>query len=138
MLMKKSVYISTLLLGIILIGVSFLLTGEDLKTLAGVSIGVGAGLVGMSVSNLYMKHLEQKNPQMTKQNEIEFKDERNTLIRYRAKAKSADIVQWFVLGVAYLMILINAPLWATFATVFVYLLYHLLAMYFIIKLQKEI
>lgn len=34
---------------------------------------------------------EAKNPTLAKQNEIEFKDERNMQIRYRAKAKAADI-----------------------------------------------
>ncbi|MCL6459927.1 MAG: hypothetical protein K6T85_18180 [Gorillibacterium sp.] len=137
MLKKKWVYVSTLILGIILIGVSFLLDGEALKPLAGVCIGVGAGLIGMSFSNLIMKHLEQKRPQIARQNEIEFKDERNTLIRYRAKAKAADIVQWFIMGIAYLLILINAPLWLTLATVLVFALYHFIGFYFIGKYQKE-
>lgn len=137
MLKKKKFYMVTLIIGIVLIGVSYLFKGEDLKSISGVLIGIGSGLFGMSIANILMKNLEQKNPNMMKQNEIEFKDERNTIIRYRAKAKAADIIQWFIMGIAYLTIIINAPLWVTLATVCVFLLYNILGVYFMTKYQKE-
>ncbi len=137
MLKKKSFYISTLILGLTLIGVSFLFKGEDLKSISGVLIGIGAGLFGMSIANILMKNLEQKSPKKMKLNEIEFKDERNTIIRNRAKAKAGDIIQWFIMGIAYLTIIINAPLWVTLATVCVFLLYNILGVYLMTKYQKE-
>ncbi len=117
MLKKKSFYIATLVLAICLIVVSPFLRGEELKSISGICIGIGAGLLGMSIANLLMKRMEENNPEMMKQSEIEFKDERNTLIRYKAKAKTADIIQWCIMGVAYITILINAPLWVTLVTV---------------------
>lgn len=137
MLKKKPVYVMTLILGIILICASFLFRGSELKTISGVLIGVGSGLLGISIANLYINHFEKKNPEVMKQNKIEFKDERNTIIRNKAKAVAGDITQWFIMGVAYITIIINAPLWVTFATVCVFLLYNILGVYFMNKYQKE-
>ncbi len=137
MLKKKSVYVITLILGIILICASFLFKGDELKTVSGVLIGIGTGLFGMSLANLYMKHFEKKNPEVMKQNEIEFKDERNTVIRNKAKAMAGDITQWFIMAIAYVTIIINAPLWVTLATVCVFILYNILGVYFMKKYQKE-
>lgn len=137
MLKKKSFYIITLILGVCFIGASFFFKGEEVKAVSGILIGVGAGLFGMSIANLIMKRLEQNKPEIIKQNEIEFKDERNTLIRNKSKAKAADITQWFIMGIAYLTILISTPIWVTLIVVAVFLIYHLLGVYFMNKYQKE-
>ncbi|RCX23447.1 hypothetical protein DFP94_1011046 [Fontibacillus phaseoli] len=137
MLKKSSLYVSTLILGMILIGVSFLFPGEHLRALSGIMIGIGGGLAGLSVSNLIMKYYERKHPETAKQKTIEYKDERNTFIRYRAKAKAADINQWFIIAIALMLIIIDAPLWSTLAVVFVYLLYHLISTWFTIRYQNE-
>lgn len=138
MLKKASLYIVVLMVGIILAGTGLILSQEELKAVSGICIGVGSGIFGMSFSRLLAKRFERKNPGMARQNEIELHDERNTMIRNRAKAKSADAVQWLILGLAFLLILINAPLWATLASVGVYLLYHLLYFYYIGRYQKEL
>ena len=137
MLKKKSVYIVTLIIGIALLSLSFLVQGEELKTISGIMIGIGAGLFGTSIAKLWMKRFEEQNPDIMKDNEIEFKDERNTLIRYRAKAQAGDIVQWFIMGMAYLLIIIDAPLWVILITVGGFLLYNVLSLYFMSKYQKE-
>lgn len=137
MLKKQSFYIATLVLGICLIAVSLFLKGEELKSIAGICIGIGTGLFGSSIANLLMKRMEENNPKRMKQREVEFKDERNTLIRYKAKAKAADIIQWCIMGVAYITILIYTPLWVTLVTVGVFLLYNVLAIYFMNKFQQE-
>ena len=121
MLKKKSFYIMTLIIGIVLFCSSFLLRGEELKTISGILIGIGAGLIGMSIVNLWMKGFEEKNPELVKENEIEFKDERNVMIRYRAKAKAGDIIQWFIMGI----------------TVGGFVLYHIICLYYMNKYQKE-
>ena len=137
MLKKKSFYIMTLIIGIVLFCSSFLLRGEELKTISGILIGIGAGLIGMSIVNLWMKGFEEKNPELVKENEIEFKDERNVMIRYRAKAKAGDIIQWFIIGIAYLLIIIDAPLWTILITVGGFVLYHIICLYYMNKYQKE-
>jgi len=136
MLNRKSFYIIIMVIGISLIATSILFRGEELKTIYGVILGIGVGLFGISAGKLVMKYLEAKNPKMGKQNEIEFKDERNTVIRNRAKSKAADITQWFILGIGYITIIISAPLWVTIVTVSVFLLYTILWIFFTIKYQK--
>lgn len=137
MLKKKSFYVMTLIIGIALFCSSFLFRGEELKTISGVLFGIGVGLFGMSIANLWMKGFEEKNPDIMKNNEIEFKDERNTMIRYRAKAKAGDIIQWFIMGIAYLLIVIDVPLWITLITVGGFVLYNVISLYYMNKYQKE-
>ncbi len=137
MLKKKSVYIVTLLIGVILISLSFLFRGEDVKMISGVLIGIGSALLGTGIAKLWMQNFEEKNPDIMKENEIEFKDERNTLIRYRAKAQAGDIIQWFIIGIVYLLVIIDAPLWAILAPEAVFILYHILGIYYMNKYQKE-
>jgi|LGVE01.1.fsa_nt_gb hypothetical protein len=136
MLKKKSFYIVTLILAIALTVVTYYFKVE-LKSFSGLLVAISAGLFGISIANIFMIHLEQKEPKFMKKGEIEFKDERNTIIRNRAKAKAADIIQWFIMGIAYLTIIINAPLWVTLATVCVFLLYNILSVYLMNKYQKE-
>ena len=137
MLKKKTVYIVIILTGMVLIALSFLFRAEDVKTLSRVLIGIGSALLGSGIAKLWMKNYEEKNPDIAKENDIEFKDERNTLIRYRAKAKAGDIIQWFIMGIAYLLIIIDAPLWVILVTVGIFLLYNVLGIFYMGKYQKE-
>ena len=54
-----------------------------------------------------------------------------------AKARAGDVVQWCVMGIAWLSILAGAPLWLTLAAVGVFLLYSVLSLAFMIRLEKE-
>jgi len=92
----------------------------------------------MSISNLCLISFNKKHPDESKQSNIEFTDERNTMIRNKAKAKAIDILQWFIMGIAYISILINSPMWVTIIIVGVFLLKHILELYFMNKFQKEL
>ncbi len=146
MIKSKSYHLISLFLGIVLLtasllcrlkGINNLLSLQHLKAISGILLGVGAGLTGMSISNLIMNRMLEKDPQLKRKNEIEYKDERNSSIRNHAKAKSADIIQWFIMGIAYLTILIGTPLWVTLIVVVVFTLYHGLTAYFTLKYQNE-
>ena len=126
---KSSFYITFIVVGIILGVAGFLIQAEELKAVSGIMIGLGAGLVGANVSNLVMKRYPQKL--------IELKDERNQQIRWKSKARSADIVQWFILGLAYLMILLDLPLWLIGVAIGVFLVKFILEAYFANLYQKE-
>lgn len=136
MLKKTSFYVFKLLLGIGLIGTSFLFWAKD-KNISAVLIGIGATLFGSSLYYLMIKNFQQKQPEIKKQNEIDFNDERNKMIQNRSKARAADIIQWFILGLAYVMILFDYPLWLFGITVGIFLLYNLVSIYFVVKYQKE-
>ena len=109
----------------------------ELNSHSGILLGTGAGAIGASIAKLYSINLEKKNPDMIKENEIELQDERNILIRQRAKAKSADITQWLIMLVAYLEILVNAPLWITLVTIGIFVLYNIIQIYYVNKFNKE-
>ncbi|SMF64275.1 hypothetical protein SAMN05661091_0051 [Paenibacillus uliginis N3/975] len=126
MLKKTSVYIGTLILGIVLYLLSFIFMGSDLKAISDILIGAGASLFVISTVNLFTKYFEQRNPAVTKQSRTEYKDERSSSMRYKAKAKAGDMIQWLVLGIACLLIVIDASLWVIMVTLGVFLLYSIL------------
>lgn len=131
---KTMFYITCLSISIIMmIGSLFV----ELNSISGLLLGTGAGVFGANIAKLYFINFEKKNPDIVKENEIEFKDERNVLIRQRAKAKSADIMQWLTMLIAYLTILVNAPLWITLVLVGIFVLYNIIQIYYMNKLNKE-
>ena len=83
-------------------------------------VGVSSGLAAMGLANLLMLRQAEKDPRLARQTEIEEKDERNTAIRRRAKAVSGEVLQWTVLGAAWLSIALGAPLWVTLTAVGVF------------------
>ena len=132
---KKSMfYITALSISIIMIISSQFI---ELNSLSGLLLGTGAGVFGANIAKLFSINFEKKNPDIVKENEIEFKDERNVLIRQKAKAKSADIMQWIIMLTAYLTILVNAPLWITLITVGIFVLYNIIQIYYINKFNNE-
>ncbi len=135
---KKTLYGALLIAGAVLIGLSFLFPAEAQKSVRGVMLGIGAGLMGMSVSNLAMIRHMEKHPQLAKEAEIESKDERNVMLRAKARASAANVLQWFIIAFAFVMILTDAPLGYTLGAVGVYLAYHVLSIIFMSRYQKEI
>ena len=132
---KKSMfYITAIIISVIMIILSQFV---ELNSHSGILLGTGAGVIGASIAKLYSINLEKKNPDMIKENEIELKDERNILIRQRAKAKSADIIQWLIMVIAYLEIFVNAPLWIILLTIGIFVLYNIIQIYYINKFNKE-
>ena len=131
---KSMFYISGIIISVIMIILSQFV---ELNSHSGILLGTGAGVIGASIAKLYSINLEKKNPDMIKENEIELKDERNILIRQRAKAKSADIIQWLIMLIAYLEIFVNAPLWIILVTIGIFVLYNIIQIYYINKFNKE-
>ncbi len=134
---KAAYYVVMLIFGICCIVASFFFNNEEVKPIAGILIGLGSGFIGLSISNLVMKHIERKDPQLAIHAQIDYYDERNTIIRNRAKAKAGDITQWLIMAIVYITIFISAPLWATLAVVVVFLIYNFIGLYLISKYQKE-
>ena len=132
---KKSMfYVMAITISVIMIILSQFV---ELNSHSGILLGTGAGAIGASIAKLYSINLEKKNPDMIKENEIELQDERNVLIRQRAKAKSADITQWLIMVIAYLEIFVNAPLWIILLTVGIFVLYNIIQIYYVNKFNKE-
>ncbi len=137
MLKKTSFYIAVLITGVVLAAVSILFTGESMKAVGGVLIGVGAGLAGMSIAYLVMKRYMKKHPDIARQNEIEQGDERSEMIRTKARAAAGSVVQWLVIALAGVWILTDAPLWQTLVTVGVYAAYNVLLLVMTVRYQRQ-
>ena len=131
---KSTFYVMAITISVIMIILSQFV---ELNSHSGILLGTGAGAIGASIAKLYSINLEKKNPDMIKENEIELQDERNVLIRQRAKAKSADITQWLIMVITYLEIFVNAPLWIILLTVGIFVLYNIIQIYYINKFNKE-
>ena len=131
---KSTFYVMAITISVIMIILSQFV---ELNSHSGILLGTGAGVIGESIAKLYTINLEKKNPDIIKENEIELQDERNVLIRQRAKAKSADITQWLIMLIAYLEIFVNAPLWIILLTVGIFVLYNIIQIYYINKFNKE-
>ena len=131
---KSTFYVMAITISVIMIILSQFV---ELNSHSGILLGTGAGFLGANIAKLYFISLEKKNPDIIKENEIELKDERNVLILQKAKAKSADITQWLIMLVAYLEILVNAPLWITLVTIGIFVLYNIIQIYYVNKFNKE-
>ena len=131
---KSRFYIMAIIMSVIMIILSQFV---KLNSHSGILLGTGAGAIGASIAKLYSINLEKKNPDMIKENEIELQDERNILIRQKAKAKSADIIQWLMMIIAYFAIFVNAPLWVILSTISIFILYNVIQIYYVNKFNKE-
>lgn len=135
---KKLLNIILLIVGITLIAFSILFLKDDaVKTYNGVCLGLGTGLLAISVSNLAILNRYKKHPDELKQSEIDYKDERNQIIRNKAKAMCSDIIQWCVMIAAWITIFAGFPLWITLTLVGIFLLKNILELYLISKYNKE-
>jgi hypothetical protein len=135
---NKGLYFVLAILGAALCVFALLVLKDDsVKKLGGICLGIGSGTFGMSIAQLFMLRYYQKHPNVKKQAEVDYLDERNTMIRNRAKAKSADIVQWLIIGVAFISVLMDAPLWFTLVVVGVFISKSILELYLMNKFQRE-
>lgn len=138
--MKKSHNLQNALLmalGIVLLGVGFIINNDSARTISGLCIGIGAGLVGMNLANFAIERYYQKNPQVRRHSEIDSRDERTQFIAQRAKARAYDVLVRVMMVIPFLLILIDAPLWATLATVGIYLFGFGVQMYFTVRYNQE-
>ena len=125
-----------LLIGTMLIILGVVLNLTD--NISGAFLGIGAGLCGAAASILISIKLYNKHPQMLKNKNIEVNDERNIIIKDKAKA-SAFRIYTFVLS-AVLMSLVFANLSSVwlFAAICLYIFRFVLEIFFVSKYMKEI
>lgn len=123
--------------GIALIASSIILDGRVPDAMDGTLMGIGAGLTGLGISMWQFFLLEKKFPEKWKTYEIETHDERNVIIRLKAKAIAGEILQWIVMAAAWIAILLNASLWLILAAVGIFLFKTILEMYLTARYQKK-
>lgn len=137
---KNTQNIVLLAMGILLVVSGFLIihfVNRDIKTISGVMIGIGAGLAGMSIAKILTCNYFSKNPAKAELEQIELADERNIIIRDRAKAKAGQVTRYALIIAAFFCILMDVPLWIVYVFIGIYLSDYLLSFLFIQQLQKE-
>lgn len=134
---KSPFYLIIAILGIALIVSAIVLDGRVTDAAGGMLTGVGAGLTGIGISMWQFYRWGKKDPAKWRQYEIESNDERNIVIRLRAKAAAGEVLQWTVMAAAWAAILLNAPLWTILAAIGIFLSKTILELCLMARYQKE-
>lgn len=101
-------------------------------------IGIGAGIFGQNLGTAFNIHAMKKAPQLAKQKEIEEKDERNIVIKTKAKAKSYDLMVMVFGALMMAFALMQVSMSVILAFVIAYLFVVFSNIYFTIKYNKEL
>lgn len=107
------------------------------RTVDGIIFGIGGAMLGVNLAELIGQLLLEKNPAKAAQLRIEQQDERNVFIRDKARAKALEIAKWLVLGLAFLSILADSPLWFSLSIILIYLLIYSIEWVFRSHLSRE-
>ncbi len=138
---KKSVWGIGLIVGLVLNFIGMMLGiehGGNIRSIYGALLFGGAILETLSINRISRISYEKEFPDLVEKEKIEYRDERNAVIRSRAKAKSADIIQWCILFIAGLVFLVSdCPIWIVFVLVGLYFLKSGIEWYYTNKYQKE-
>ena len=108
-----------------------------LKTLPFLCIGIGCGIFGYGVSNVFTQLAVRNRPDMAEQMEINAQDERNVAIGSRAKAKGFDMMTYVFGALMLAFALMNASVGILIPMVIAYLLVEGCALYYRFKFEKE-
>lgn len=106
------------------------------KNIAGLCIGLGSGLASLNVVHIIINRMNKKHPELKRQSEIEAKDERTIAITNKAKAKAYDKMIYIMIGVPFVMILFNLPLWMILTVIAFYVFGYGLQLYYIVQYNK--
>ena len=132
---KQSKNILLALAGLALLAVGLCLVRKTY--LAYLCIGVGCGLFGHGTGELWAMHTARINPEAARMLEIAQKDERNVAIANRAKGKAFDMMTFLfgALFIAFAAMKVEVPV--LLILVFAYLLVQGYAVYWRVRLEKE-
>lgn len=128
--------ISLFLIGVYLI--YFVNGGNEFSRFSTLITALGGGLIGGSTARLYRINRVEKTPNKSKEIEIEYNDERNTFIRYKAKSISGEITNWIFILVAYICVVKDYSSWLTYLILGIVISKYILEGIFISKYNKEL
>lgn len=138
--MDKRKYIVLLIMGILFIIIGIIISqiaDIEVKNITGILYGLGAGASGMSVAKIIENRYFLAHPDKKEEEKIERMDERNILLRNRAKAKAGDITDIVLIVVAFISIVAKTELWITLLFICIYVFHFIMQMVYLSKYQKE-
>ena len=105
---KIKIYSALTVFAAILVAIGrFVFTGD---TIPGLLIGMGAGLFGLSVAQIIVIVIAEKNPEYKRKVSIEEKDERNIAINNKAKAEGFNAMGYIFTILMLIFVFLNADL----------------------------
>ena len=131
---KKIRYVLLLVAGIVLVIAGGFVIRERW---AGILIGLGAGLFGMSGAHLIAQGGVERNPSLKKKMSIEESDERNISINNYAKAKAFDFFQFLALPFFLILVLADVRLWVVLLAITVYVADFAVYLWFLNKKMQD-
>ena len=135
---KRILYIVLTLVGLTLVLIGgFVLDSVAAKVVSGIVIGGGAGLAGLSISQIITDIIIAGNPEHKKQIDIEANDERNIQINLMAKAKAFDFSVYLPLPIFLLLILAGTAREIILLLVAVYVLNWSIYLWYLNKFIKK-
>jgi hypothetical protein len=138
---SKTTSLICLIIGIIL--VIFCIIGkcleifETYKSLFGVMLGLGSGLLGGSIGSLINIYLLAKDPNLKRKKEIEENDERNVYISNKAKSKAFNTMEYIYPLAIFIGILLDVDFIVTIIMLIAYLSIYVIYIYYSNKYIKE-
>lgn len=132
---KKYLYIGLLIVGIIslVLAVLSMINGDYDSTF----MGVGIGCTGVAICKLCLLYWYRNCPEEVRVYEINQRDERSQMIRNKAKAKCADIMQWAVMAVVWATIFADIAVWVTLVLIVIFSLFTVLELILINRYEDE-
>ncbi|WP_033164291.1 hypothetical protein [Clostridium sp. KNHs205] len=131
---KVNILMIVVSIGLIL-GGAFVINYDN-RNIAGLCIGLGSGLASVNVAHIFIKRMFRKHPEYKRQSEIDAKDERSIAITNKAKAKAYDKMIYIMIGVPFVMIFLNSPLWMILTVIAFYVFGYGLHLYYLVKYNK--
>ncbi|RVU97001.1 hypothetical protein EII22_08665 [Coriobacteriales bacterium OH1046] len=103
-----------------------------------VCIGIGCGLFGHGAGNVISERALRSDPKLRRKIEIERNDERSIAIANAAKGKAFDMMTFVFSALMLSFALMGVDMTATLLLVFSYLIVHGFALYYRLKLDREL
>lgn len=108
-----------------------------LVTLPYLCIGVGCGMFGHGLGEIINRKALSRDPKLSRQKEIEEKDERNRSHACQAKARGFDMMTYVFAALLLAFALMGSSIQIVIPFVAAYLFVELSAVYFRIKIDRE-
>jgi hypothetical protein len=139
---NRNKYLVGLILGVITFIAGAIIMKLDLefvnKALPGVLVGVGAGVFGGCGGTYVRLSILKKHPAEAHKYEIEEKDERNVMLRDKAKSKAFSVMELIYCILMLIFTLLNVELVAILIFVAFYLFGEGVMFYYLYKYSKEL
>jgi hypothetical protein len=139
---EKYIFLTILGFVILAIGAIIAKNTRDMEGILGIipylMIGIGSGIFGQNLGSSIQIYTMRKNPDEAKRRAIDENDERNIVIRDKAKAKAYDLMLYVYGALMLAFALTDVDFIIIITYVIAYLFISVSNIYYITRFQKEL